>query len=117
MTITALLVFLSPTLSADDVGQLNMVETKEKWGQVLFCQRIYQLEEVKSRLYDFDIEQCNQAGQLIADGVTSYSKQEQEKLKYEAERHSTLLSLNTKEPYQAVPACREYCRAVVEALD
>ena len=117
LTAIALLVFLSPSLSALDVDQLSWNETREKWGQVLFCQRIYQLPEVKPRLYSFDVEQCDKAGQLIADGISRYSKQEQVILKNQAEQHSYMLNLNTREPYHSVTACREYCRELAETRD
>ena len=53
---TALLVLFSTPLTASDIDQLNKIETKDKWGQLIFCQRIYKMPEVKSRLYNFDFE-------------------------------------------------------------
>ena len=115
--LVAVLIFISPPLSALDVEQLSWTETKEKWGQVLFCQRIYMMPEVKSRLYDFDVEHCNQAGQLMADAVMRYPEQERVSLKNQSERHAALLSRNTSEPYHSVAACRAYCRELAEARD
>jgi hypothetical protein len=97
-----------------DVDQLSATETYQKWGQVLFCQRIYTLPGVKSRLYDFDVEHCDQAAELAADVISKYSKQDQEQLKFLAERHASSLSHNTAEPYHSVGACREYCRKLSE---
>jgi hypothetical protein len=102
------------TIPQVDVAQLSATETFEKWGQVLFCQRIYTLPQVRSRLYDFDVEHCDQAGQLALDVISKYSKQEQEELKYRAEQHAQALSYNTSEPYHSVGACREYCRKLAE---
>jgi hypothetical protein len=109
------LLFLFPVpLVAQDDAQLNWTETKDQWGQVLFCQAIYKMPEVKTRLYDFDVEQCDKAGQLMMDVTARYSKQDQEQMKTQAEQHARLLSRNTSEPYHSVVACREYCRELIE---
>jgi hypothetical protein len=102
------------TIPNVDVAQLSATETYEKWGQVLFCQRIYTLPQVRTRLYDFDVEHCDQAGQLALDVVSKYSEQEQQELKYRAEQHAQALSYNSSEPYHSVGACREYCRKLAE---
>jgi len=102
------------TIPQVNVEQLSATETYQKWGQVLFCQRIYTLPEVKSRLYDFDVEHCDQAAQLAVDVISKYSTKDQEQLKIRAERHATALSHNTSEPYHSVGACREYCRKLAE---
>jgi hypothetical protein len=117
MPVTALLILLASPLLAQDEGQLSRTEFKDKWGQVIFCQRIYKMPEVKSRLYSFDIEQCDKAGKLALDIVAKYPKEEQAQLKNQAERHAFLLSQNTSEPYLSVPACREYCKALAEIQD
>ena len=54
---TTLLVLFSTPLAAKDVDQLDWTGIREEWGQVIFCQRIYKMAEVKPRLYSFDIEQ------------------------------------------------------------
>jgi len=97
------------TIPQVDVEQLSATETYQKWGQILFCQRIYTMPEVRPRLYDFDVENCDQAALLAADVISKYSEQDQQQLKYRAESHAKALSYNTSEPYQAVGACREYC--------
>ena len=97
-----------------DVDQLSATEIYQKWGQVVFCQRIYKMPEVTSRLYDFDVEHCDQAALLVADVISKYSPQDQAQLNILAERHAGLLSRNTPEPYHSVGACREYCRKVAE---
>jgi len=117
MAITALLAPLSTPLLALDVDQPDWTETKEEWGQVLFCQRIYKMPEVLPRLYSFDIEHCERAGQLMTDVVSKYTKQEQVQLKNQAERHAVALSHNTSEPYHSVAACRTYCRELAEIQD
>ena len=114
LTLTFLLLLPWLPLKAQDVDQLSWTEIREKWGQVLFCQRIYKMPEVKPRLYDFDIEQCNSANQLAMDIVAKYSKQDQALLKSQAEQHAVKLGYNTTEPYHSVTACREYCRALSE---
>lgn len=114
MFCTMLLVLFPVPLIAEDDAQLNWVETKDQWGQVLFCQAIYKMPEVKTRLYGFDVEQCDKAGQLMMDITASYSKQDQEQMKTQAEQHAWLLSRNTSEPYHSVVACREYCRELIE---
>ena len=114
MFCTILLVLFPVPLIAEDDAQLNRVETKDQWGQVLFCQAIYKMPEVKTRLYGFDVEQCDKAGQLMMDITASYSKQDQEQMKTQAEQHAWLLSRNTSEPYHSVVACREYCRELIE---
>ena len=114
LTFTFLLLLPWLPLEAQDVDQLSWTEIREKWGQVLFCQRIYKMPEVKPRLYDFDIEQCNSANQLAMDIVAKYSKQDQSLLKRQAEQHAVKLGYNTTEPYHSVTACREYCRALSE---
>ena len=115
--ITVLLALLCAPLAAQDIDQLSRTETKDKWGQVMFCQRIYKMPEVQSRLYDFDVEHCDRAAQLMADVVTRYSSQEQVQLKYQAEQHAVRLTRNTREPYHAVAACREYCKTLTGILD
>lgn len=97
-----------------DVDQLSSTEIYQKWGQVIFCERIYKMPEVRSRLYDFDVQHCEQATKLVADVISKYSQQDQAQLNGLAERHARLLSRNTTEPYKSVPACREYCRKVAE---
>ena len=108
--------FSSP-LTARDTNQLSPVEFKDKWGQVIFCQRIYKIPSVQSRLYSFDVEHCDKAGQLMLNAATRYPAQEQIQLKNQAERHAARLSGNTAEPYHSVPACRTYCRDLAETLD
>ena len=117
MKITALLFLISTPLAARDADQLSWTEIKDKWGQVLFCQRIYKMAEVRSRLYSFDIEQCDKAGQLALDIIARYSKQEQVQLKNQAELHAARLSQHTSEPYHSVAACREYCLELSEIQD
>ena len=117
LTFTTLLALLSAPLAAKEIDQLGWIGVKEEWGQVLFCQRIYKMPEVKTRLYSFDIEQCDKAGLLMADVVTKYSKEQQLELKNQAERHSTLLSRNTSEPYQSVTACRAFCKELADIQD
>ena len=116
LNITLFLLFFLFTapLAAQDIEQLNWTETKEKWGQVIFCQHIYKMPEVRSRLYSFDVEQCNSAGQLMLDVVSKYSVSQQAQLKNQAEQHSVALSYNTSEPYHSVAACREFCRELAE---
>ena len=118
LLITALsqLLFSFP-LSAQDTDIPEWNKTREQWGQLLFCQRIYTLPEVKPRLYSFDVEQCNQALKLIEDPISSYSKQEQSLLKNQAELHAYRLSGNTSEPYHAVTACREFCKELFEKAE
>lgn len=117
MIITTLLILFSAPLTARDLDKMNRTEIKDEWGQLLFCQLIYKMPEVKPRLYSFDIEQCNKAGQLIADVIGKYSEQEQVQLKNLAERHAFNLAHNTTEPYHSVAACREYCRELAEIQD
>ena len=117
MLCTALLVLLPVSLVAQDDSQLHWTETKDQWGQVLFCQAIYKMPEVKTRLYEFDVEQCEKAGQLMIDEVARYPKQDQVQMKAQAEQHAFLLSRNTSEPYHSVVACREFCRELVENQD
>jgi len=109
-----LLVFFPVSLIAQDDTQLNWTGTRDQWGQVLFCQAIYKMPEVKTRLYSFDIEHCDKAGQLMMDVVSGYSTKDQALMKAEAEQHAYLLSRNTSEPYHSVVACREYCRELVD---
>lgn len=101
-------------LIAQDNDQADWTSLKEQWGQVLFCQAIYKMPEVKTRLYSFDVEQCNQAGQLMVDKVAVYPEQDRVRMKTEAEQHAFLLSRNTSEPYHAVVGCREYCSEFAE---
>ena len=115
--ITVLLASFPTPMLALDVDQLNWTETREKWGQVLFCQLIYKMPEVKSRLYSFDTEHCDKAGQLMADVVSKYPEQEQVQLKNQAEQHAAALTYNTSEPYHSVAACRSYCRELAEIQD
>lgn len=117
LVFSLLLILSSTPLAAVDLDQLSKTDIKEKWGQVIFCQTIYKMPEVKPRLYDFDIEHCNKAGQLMTDVVSRYSTPEQQQLRYEAERHAAALSRNTSEPYHSVVACREYCREVARIQD
>ena len=108
---------MSNPLAAQDPDALSSVETKDKWGQLIFCQRIYKMPEVKSRLYDFDVEQCDKASQLVADVISKYSAKDQETLKKHAEQHAYKLSFNTSEPYLAVGACRDYCSKLAKIKD
>lgn len=112
-----LLVFFTAPVVALDVDQLSWTETKEKWGQVIFCQRIYKIPEVQSRLYSFDVEQCNSASELVLDVISRYSVTQQAQLKNQAEQHAFAISHNTTEPYHSVAACREYCRELAEIQD
>ena len=117
LIITLLLTIFSTPLQALDIDKLNWTETMEEWGQVLFCQRIYKIPSVQSRLYSFDVEHCDKAGQLMLNAATRYPAQEQIQLKNQAERHAARLSGKTAEPYHSVPACRTYCRDLAETLD
>ena len=115
--VTLFLSALSQPLAAIDIEQLSVTEFKEKWGQVIFCQSIYKMPEVKPRLYDFDLEQCADAGQLALQVLNQYPPDARPALRLQAENHARAISLNTNEPYQAVPACREYCRKLSEFLN
>ena len=117
MVITVLLFLLATQATASDFDQLSETETTQKWGRVLFCQRIYSLSEVKPRLYSFDTKQCDKAGQLMTDLVGKYTEQQQALLNIQAESHARDLSFNTREPYQAVGACRDYCQKLAEIYD
>jgi len=115
--IAVLLATLCSPVVALDADQLGWTETKEKWGQVLFCQRIYKMPEVQSRLYSFDVEQCDSAGQLVMAVVAKYSEQQKMQLQQQAEQHAVALGYNTREPYHSVAACREYCRKLADIQD
>ena len=115
--VSLFLSLLSQPLSAVDIEQLSVTEFKQKWGQVIFCQTIYKMPEVKPRLYDFDLEQCNDAGQLALQVLNQYPADRRAALRLKAENHARAISLNTNEPYQAVPACREYCQKLSEFLN
>jgi hypothetical protein len=109
-----LLVLAPQPLTAQDSNQAEWIKTKDQWGQVLFCQAIYKMPEVQTRLYDFDVEKCDEAGQIMTSAVAGYSTKDQQLLKSEAERHAYRLSHNTTQPYHSVAGCREYCREMVE---
>lgn len=113
LSLLLLLLFATP-LTAQDSGQANWVEAKDKWGQVLFCQIIYKMPEVQTRLYDFDVKQCDKASEVMTNVIASYSQQDQIQLKALAEQHAFRLSRFTSEPYQSVPACREFCQELTE---
>ena len=116
-TIILLIALFTGPLAAIDIDQISETEFKEKWGQVIFCQSIYKMPEVKPRLYSFDLERCDAAGQLALQLLTKYPPEKQRVLKLQAENHARALSLNTNEPYHAVGACREYCQKVSERLN
>ena len=117
LTIVATLVLLSFPSTGVAADQSEWIETRESWGRVIFCQRIYKMPEVRVRLYDFDIEQCDKAGQLMDSKAAAFSDRQQAELKSQAERHASLLSRNTSDPYQSVVACREYCSELAETQD
>jgi hypothetical protein len=112
---TLFLFLFSLALRAQELDSSNWTQTKDQWGQVLFCQHIYKMPEVQTRLYRFDIEQCNTAGQVIADLLTGHPDQDQLRMKAQAEQHAYRLAQHTSEPYHSVAACREYCRELVES--
>ena len=105
------LTLFTASLTAQDDGSPDWTRTKDEWGQVMFCQRIYKMPEVKPRLYGFDIEQCDKAEKLVMEVVSEFSNQDQ------AEQHAYRLSYNTSEPYLSVVGCREYCRQLAETKD
>jgi hypothetical protein len=113
LSLLLILLFTTP-LTAQDNDQARWIEAKDKWGQVLFCQTIYKMPEVQTRLYDFDVQRCNEASQLMTNAITVFSKQDQVQLKALAEQHAYRLSRFTSEPYQSVPACREFCQEVID---
>jgi hypothetical protein len=117
LTTSLLISLFTHPLAAIDIDQISETEFKEKWGQVIFCQSIYKMPEVKPRLYSFDLEQCDAAGQLALELLAKYPPEKQRALKLQAENHARALSLNTNEPYHAVGACREYCQKVSERLN
>lgn len=105
-----------PLLASGD-DEPDSVQIKEQWGQLLFCERIYTMPEVRTRIYSFDTEACNKAGKVISDAVARYTPPEQARLKHEAEQHAVKLSYNTSEPYHSVPACREYCNELANSRE
>jgi hypothetical protein len=117
LTTSLLITMIAQPVAAVDIDQISETEFKEKWGQVIFCQSIYKMPEVKPRLYSFDLEQCDAAGQLALELLAKYPPEKQRALKLQAENHARALSLNTNEPYHAVGACREYCQKVSERLN
>jgi len=117
LTTSLLISLFTQPLAAIDIDQISETEFKDKWGQVIFCQSIYKMPEVKPRLYSFDLEQCNAAGQLALELLAKYPPEKQRVLRLQAENHARALSLNTNEPYHAVAACREYCQKVSELLN
>ena len=109
-----MLLILSPlTLTAQDAPE--RIKIKDEWGQVLFCQAIYKMPEVQTRLYAFDLEQCEEAGHIVTEAVAAYPIEDQQQLRAQAERHAYRLSRNTTEPYHSVVACREFCRELVDS--
>ena len=108
------LLLIATPLAAADNDQANWVETKDKLGQVMFCQIIYKMPEVQTRLYEFDVQQCEKASQVMTNVIASYSKQDQVQLKTMAEQHAYRLSRFTSEPYQSVTACREFCQELTQ---
>jgi hypothetical protein len=117
LVFTPLLMLLSTSIAANEIHQLDWTGAREEWGRLLFCQHIYKLPEVSPRLYSFDIEHCDKAGQLMAVAVSKYSKQEQVDLKNQAQQHAALLFRNTSEPYHSVVACRAFCQELAEKQD
>jgi len=111
--ITLLLACFITPLAAVDVEQLTRTELTSGWGRLILCRRIYVLPEVKPRLYEFDVKQCESAAELVADLVSEYPERQQKQLKHEAESHARDLSFNVSEPYQSVTACRQYCQRLV----
>lgn len=111
------LTLFTASLTAQDDGPPDTTTTRDQWGQVMFCQRIYKMPEVKPRLYGFDIEQCDKAEQLVVDIVSELSNQDRVQMKAQAEQHAYRLSYNTSEPYLSVVGCREYCRQLAERKD
>lgn len=116
-TTAMLICFFTSPLDAADADQLSPTELKDKWGQVIFCQKIYKMPEVRTRLYDFDVEQCDAAARLAEELVSKYPENQQQALKLQAEKHARALSYNTSEPYHSVSACREYCSKVAGIRD
>lgn len=111
-----LMLSVSPlTTTADELSATAGLA--KEWGQLMLCQRIYRMPEVKPRLYDFDVEQCNSAELAIMDVVSRNDVREQNTIKLQAERHARSLSYNTSEPYHSVPACREYCKSLAQSRD
>jgi hypothetical protein len=117
VAITVLLLLIAFPLVAQNADELSWTETKDKWGQLMFCQRIYKLPEVQTRLYSFDTEECDKAAELVSEVISKYSTQEQAQLKNQAEKHAYRLSRNTNEPYHAVGACRQYCGKLAAIRD
>ena len=115
--IAATTILVSTHIYAQDFKPLSTTEISEKWGRVILCQRIYTLAEVKPRLYDFDIEQCDSASQFMTEITAKYPATEQAMLKTQAERHAEALSYNSSEPYHSVPACRQYCGKLAKLRD
>jgi len=113
--VTIIPLLLAMPLAAQQSDQARWIETKDKWGQVLFCQTIYKMPEVQTRLYDFDVKQCDMAALVMTDAVASFSRADQIQLKALAEQHAFRLSRFTSEPYQSVPACREFCQELADA--
>lgn len=114
MLCLASLFLLVTPIATRGSDQPGWVETKDKFGQVLFCQAIYKMPEVRTRLYDFDLKQCDKASQVMTDVIANYSKQDQVQLKALAEQHAYRLSRFTSEPYQSVSACRELCQELTK---
>lgn len=113
LSLILMLLFTTP-LTAQNSDQARWIEAKDQWGQVLFCQTIYKMPEVQTRLYDFDVKRCDEASQLMTNAISVFSKQDQVQLKALAEQHAYRLSRFTSEPYQSVPACREFCQEVID---
>jgi len=117
-TVIALITcFFTSPIAAADVNQLSPTEFKDKWGQIIFCQKTYKMSEVQPRLYDFDVEQCDAAARFAEALALKYPLNERQALKLQAEKHARALFQNTSEPYHSVPACREYCSKLVGIQD
>ena len=116
-TTAMLICFFASPLGAADVDQLSPTEFKDKWGQIIYCQKTYKMSEVQPRLYDFDVEQCAAAARFAEDLALKYPLNERQALKLQAEKHARALFQNTSEPYHSVPACREYCSKLVGIQD
>lgn len=111
------LVMASASLPAQDQGQPEWLRIRDQLAQVMFCQLIYKMPDVKPRLYDFDIEQCDLAAQSMADIIARYPERDQAELRAQSKQHAYHLVHNAADPYLSVAACRVYCLDVTKDQD
>ena len=84
----------------------------EDWARVLYCQEAYRNPANRSRVYEYDTNQCLAAASHIQTQLQSFDPQSRENIERAAKQRLSMIQYNTRNVTEVIGACRESCTKI-----